>query len=641
MAGINEQLAALGITAETAAALTSQITANNPGDNTTSNVNSHTLPDASLGPENIANDAANDASDWATDAPAMSAARQAQEEKWKNSQVDVRQQLSNREALLSENIRKQMMHSIQDFHIVNFLTRKLIKLPPEVLMIIVEFSISGGAPLIPYAVNNVQRARLDDTKSSVDDRRERVGGFRICVRKRPMLKAERGGKEYSVVNCGSSRSVLLHDAKVSRSGNRLSMSHKRYYFDHVFDEVDDNETVTSGIISKMYSRCKQGSNSTLICYGQTGTGKTYTLMGALKKLGELMEEDKADNIADIIFLELHGKKAYDLLSDRKVIRLLSDENNIVHARGAESRTIALGNGKSTSEMFHDCLENALNLRSVEVTERNPISSRSHAVFTLKFGNSKLTLVDLAGSERNYETVKMTPQQHRESAEINKALMALKDCIRAKRDGQLLKYRAHLLTRVLRDCFVDEKHTTTIIATVSCTTCDCLHTINTLEHISLMMPPLEDKKVIVQVSSAGRSERGNIESVTIDVPLVDGCAALNKPVEAWTASEVKSWIAVADGGKFSHIVLPPNLTGEKLMMLNETSLMELFQREFNAGATEARGLGEGSAWVAGVEEGEGESEAQRDMRQREIGRALWGALRMEQKQALGNKCNVRT
>ena len=76
----------------------------------------------------------------------------------------------------------------------------------------------------------------------------------------------------------------------------------------------------------------------------------------------------------------------------------------------------IGGGLSTEVEFRRCLEKALQLRSVEVTERNPISSRSHAVFTLKFGNSKLTLVDLAGSERNYETVKMTPKQHRESGE---------------------------------------------------------------------------------------------------------------------------------------------------------------------------------------------------------------------------------
>lgn len=72
-----------------------------------------------------------------------------------------------------------------------------------------------------------------------------------------------------------------------------------------------------------------------------------------------------------------------------------------------------------------------------MTERNPVSSRSHAVCTVdvecvdKPGcRATLRLVDLAGSERNYETSAFTAADHRESAEINFALMALKNCFRA-------------------------------------------------------------------------------------------------------------------------------------------------------------------------------------------------------------------
>ena len=89
--------------------------------------------------------------------------------------------------------------------------------------------------------------------------------------------------------------------------------------------------------------------------------------------------------------------------------------------------------------------------------------------------------------------------------IFKALIALKDCIRAQHEKKLkAPYRANLLTRVLRDCFVDEAHTTTIIATVSPTTTDCFHTLNTLDHVSLMMPPMENLKMRVGGSGAGFS-----------------------------------------------------------------------------------------------------------------------------------------
>jgi kinesin family member 2/24 len=72
---------------------------------------------------------------------------------------------------------------------------------------------------------------------------------------------------------------------------------------------------------------------------------------------------------------------------------------------------------------------------LQVTERNPVSSRSHAICTLAVTppsgrTASLRLVDLAGSERNYETSAFTAADHRESAQINFALMALKDCFRA-------------------------------------------------------------------------------------------------------------------------------------------------------------------------------------------------------------------
>ena len=90
------------------------------------------------------------------------------------------------------------------------------------------------------------------------------------------------------------------------------------------------------------------------------------------------------------------------------------------------------------EALLEVLQGALSLRQVEVTERNPVSSRSHAVCELRVlrrgggesagaaaGGGVLRFVDLAGSERNYETHAMTAQQHRDSADINTALMALK------------------------------------------------------------------------------------------------------------------------------------------------------------------------------------------------------------------------
>jgi hypothetical protein len=470
------------------------------------------------------------------------------------------------------------------------------------------------------------------------------------------------------------------------------------------------------------------------------------------------------------FFEIHGKKCYDLFARRKVIHLRSDENEVVHPRGAKrifvskcpaddgvfptgvvlavgemaadvednrddegefSQLSRGGNDEDAShydapstksatttehtsesdstslvddeesfsttdgesakqkqktlrEVLHPSqlmnrLQEALTLRSSEVTERNPVSSRSHAILTIKLLNvpegldlscagesvinpqGKLTLVDLAGSERNYETLRMTAAMHRESADINYALMALKDCFRAynaqcsgsktmqrsrSRCSSSINdlsparapYRASLLTRVLRECFVGSdtgngaassqgvhceagrdrvpdtvaadarrardtiaRHMTTIITTISPTPTDMQHSINSLDHVVLMAPRLQEQ----------------VRSVTVEVP-INGAALSHIPIEEWTTAQVNIWLATAEGGRFSQLALPPGMTGAGLMQLNLVSLSALFEGQLRS----ARQDEEGVAWVV---QGEGN-------RHTYLGRALWAALRRQQQLA---------
>ena len=185
-------------------------------------------------------------------------------------------------------------------------------------------------------------------------------------------------------------------------------------------------------------------------------------------------------------------------------------------------------GEGAMERWRQALANPLKLRSTQSTQRNDVSSRSHSIFTVtlvdeekirkekeekareeaakklevcggdlssaKFDfenpppeeeeeeeedddevdvshpaysvvNKKIRLVDLAGSEQNADTGTMAALDHKESADINTALSALKQCIRSHKSGKKAPFRAHLLTRILRDCFVDSEHFTVIIATV--------------------------------------------------------------------------------------------------------------------------------------------------------------------------------
>ena len=133
---------------------------------------------------------------------------------------------------------------------------------------------------------------------------------------------------------------------------------------------------------------EQPGPRTVICYGQTGTGKTHTFSGVLDVIGECLSRNQCSTAAHVYiqFYEIHGKKCYDLMNERKVVKILSDEEERVHARGAKTVAFAL---RGSSETEADCLARfrkalaaALKMRSTRATQRNDLSSRSHSIFTI-------------------------------------------------------------------------------------------------------------------------------------------------------------------------------------------------------------------------------------------------------------------
>mmetsp|Transcript_34756 Transcript_34756/g.95944 ORF Transcript_34756/g.95944 Transcript_34756/m.95944 type:complete len:646 (+) Transcript_34756:381-2318(+) len=112
---------------------------------------------------------------------------------------------------------------------------------------------------------------------------------------------------------------------------------------------------------------------------------------------------------EVLFYEVATGGCCDLLNGRGPIVLRSDENDQVHARGAKAAVVRTG------EELRSVLRAALAMRSTVETEANPISSRSHAICSLRFlaSGRTLRLVDLAGSERNYETHHSAAAAHSE------------------------------------------------------------------------------------------------------------------------------------------------------------------------------------------------------------------------------------
>lgn len=582
-----------------------------------------------------------------------------QDEIWKGAISDGRAHVSDREYASLH--KEEFIEAIKDWEIINLLldanmSKKfnvLTKLHIESLKHIIDFAFPGQGPLVLAAAATRHVDNLKSMNFKIFGNSVGVLGtvsttsspFRVCVRCRPLLNFELNGGAYNCVAINSKKSsIIVHDGRLARNGRRLTMSHRYFEADRVFNVGITNQEVCDQEVCPLINRSKAGYNTTLICFGQTGTGKTFTMISALDyALKELKDFD-----IEITFFEIHGKKCYDLLSQRKLVHL--DENEYVHVRGA--RTLSSYDGLC----LHDAIREAIKLRSSEVTERNPISSRSHAFCTIKLLSQpgKLTLVDLAGSERNYETTKMTATQHRESADINFGLMALKDCFRAyhaqcsgqrmmMRHPELISsvhgtssssrcynhvddlaptrapYRASLLTRVLRECFIncnraveaadggpplDQSHHTTIITTISPTPTDVQHTINSINHVSLMSPDLREK----------------ISVVTVEVP-IKGLSLSHLPVETWTPGQVTAWLVTANNGRFAQLSLPPGLDGSGLMKLNAVGLSALCAGTLRA----ARQDEEGSAWVV-----EGNISSDSASGESFLGRALWSALRREQK-----------
>jgi len=517
-------------------------------------------------------------------------ARAKQEEAWADTNIDARQIYGAREA--QHIYGPQLRHSIAELLRVRVLASGLRQ------------TGSWSQLLPPLAVRIMDfeglRGNSMEFVCSWEKPEPRHGGLTVCVRKRPLLDFELLSGDWDAVEMPDQATVLCHDGKLSRSGRQLLMNHRRYVLDRAWSAMTSTETIYADSVQPLAQAALAGSSSTLLCMGQTGTGKTHTICGVIDCLSKELSARQED--IEVEFFEIYGKKCLDLLAERKEVHLRSDAEGQVHVRGQRIVRLSAGAG------LLDLINEALRLRASEETERNAASSRSHAICTLRFLNGEsseasksgvLRLVDLAGSERNFETTKMTAAQHRESAEINASLMALKDCFRAHAALQRgekvhMPFRSSRLTRVLRDCFVDLEHRTVVIATVSPSACDVIHSVNTLRHATMLAKPLED------VAS----------ELTLDIPLNQKGEGAFKdiPVMEWTSKDVFAWLQEAENGRFAHVVVPPNLDGRRLLETGAQGLAELFD-----GALRRARVGEeGEAWTVAVEVGD------------DLGRAIFDA-----------------
>ncbi|PIN06435.1 Kinesin-like protein [Handroanthus impetiginosus] len=323
-------------------------------------------------------------------------------------------------------------------------------------------------------------------------RASNIAKIKVVVRKRPLNKRELAKNEEDIIETYSN-SLVVHETKLKVDLTEYVEKHE-FVFDAVLDEEVSNDEVYRETVEPIVPIIFQRTKATCFAYGQTGSGKTFTMkplpLKAVRDIMRLMHHTYRNQGFQLFvsFFEIYGGKLYDLLSDRKKLCMREDGKQQVCIVGLQEYRVV------DVEMIKELIEKGNATRSTGTTGANEESSRSHAILQLTIKRSadgseskpprvvgKLSFIDLAGSERGADTTDNDKQTRMEGAEINKSLLALKECIRALDNDQgHIPFRGSKLTEVLRDSFVGNSRTV-MISCISPNSGSCEHTLNTLRY----------------------------------------------------------------------------------------------------------------------------------------------------------------
>ncbi|XP_070257214.1 kinesin-like protein KIF21B isoform X4 [Myotis yumanensis] len=354
---------------------------------------------------------------------------------------------------------------------------------------------------------------------------------KVAVRIRPQLSKEK------IEGCHICTSVTPGEPQV------LLGKDKAFTYDFVFDLDTWQEHVYATCVRRLIEGCFEGYNATVLAYGQTGAGKTYTMgtgfdtaateeeQGIIPRaiahlFGGIAERKRRAQEQGVAgpefkvsaqFLELYNEEILDLFDAtrdpdarhrRSNIKIHEDANGGIYTTGVTSRLI------SSQEELIQCLRQGALSRTTASTQMNVQSSRSHAIFTIHLCQmrvcaqpdpvhegvtglpegaapareyetltAKFHFVDLAGSERLKRTG-ATGERAKEGISINCGLLALGNVISALGDQSKkavhVPYRDSKLTRLLQDSLGGNSQTI-MIACVSPSDQDFMETLNTLKY----------------------------------------------------------------------------------------------------------------------------------------------------------------
>lgn len=312
----------------------------------------------------------------------------------------------------------------------------------------------------------------------MDDSEDTGSGFlKVVCRFRPINEKEKAiSMQVCVDFSEDNRTVLMKQTE--------ALEPLKFNFDHVFNPDSTQSSVYDISAQPIVESVMQGFNGTVFAYGQTSSGKTFTMtgpslcdpdtMGIIPRMVETVFEDiilaneHLEFQVKVAYCEIYLEKIRDLLDPSKSnLKIHEDRTRGIYIDDLTERYVS--NASEVYELMRIGGEN----REVAYTHMNAGSSRSHSIFIITISQSnskdfsakvgKLYLVDLAGSEKIGKTG-AEGKRLEEAKNINKSLTTLGHVISALTDGKSthIPYRDSKLTRVLQDSLGGNSKTTLII-----------------------------------------------------------------------------------------------------------------------------------------------------------------------------------
>ncbi|XP_041675661.1 kinesin-like protein KIF3A [Drosophila eugracilis] len=327
-----------------------------------------------------------------------------------------------------------------------------------------------------------------------------VENVRVVVRVRPMDKNELTVGARDVISLDK----ITHSLTIVNPHAMANEPSKIYYFDNVFDGSSNQLDIYVDTARPIVNKVLEGYNGTILAYGQTGTGKTYTMIGnpdfpqtkgiipnAFAHIFGHIAKAKGNQkfLVRVSYMEIYNQEVRDLLGKDLGKSLEVKERPDIGVFVKDLTTYVVHNADDLANIMRSGNKN----RAIGSTKMNQNSSRSHAIFSITVERSelavkhvrmgKLQLVDLAGSERQSKT-QASGQRLKEATKINLSLSVLGNVISALVDGKSthIPYRNSKLTRLLQDSLGGNSKTL-MCATISPADSNYVETISTLRYAS--------------------------------------------------------------------------------------------------------------------------------------------------------------